>query len=198
MVEVPRVTFAGFLDEQGLRRVTYAWIDVEGNEEQVIRGMRLEARHGTFPIFQYELSATWSDQRKAKGGNWTQRDAAAYLESHGYSIYVIGVTQMGRQPQTLEAEAIMQSNPWTSQAKLLPVRPSDFASTCLLLGRLSPGNNMQGNALAVNWRMLAQHGAQNAWVARAVERASNRTAPGVSMLPWTRPETVGLRATAWS
>ena len=93
-VEVPLVSWSDFLVKQEIAWVMYAWIDVEGHEESVLRGMQLEGRRSAFPVMQYELGGTWADQRKV--GHWTQGDAARYLEELGYEIYVIGVRHKGR------------------------------------------------------------------------------------------------------
>lgn len=88
-VETVAVTsWADFAAEQQLKEVAYALIDVEGHEVKVLRGMRLEERAHTFPLFQYELGGTWADSRHAT--NWTQADAAAYLEGLGYTLYLMG------------------------------------------------------------------------------------------------------------
>lgn len=77
-----------FVKARGIPEVSYALVDVEGHEMPVVHGMNLEKLKTTFPVFQYELGGTWVDKRHA--GPMTQADAAKYLESLGYSIFLMG------------------------------------------------------------------------------------------------------------
>lgn len=82
------MTPAGFLKEEGIPGVFYFLIDVEGHEQEVIKGMELETNAKRFPLFQYELGGTWADSRRT--GPWTQFTTALYLEMNGYDVYLIG------------------------------------------------------------------------------------------------------------
>lgn len=78
-----------FVRSEDIPEVSYALIDVEGHEMAVIHGMNLEKMKTTFPVFQYELGGTWGNDPRHTG-TMTQEDAARYLESLGYSIFLMG------------------------------------------------------------------------------------------------------------
>ena len=75
---------------QGIQsQVSYVLIDVEGQEPNVIRGMRLETNRQIFPLFQYELGGTWADSRH-DAKQWGQYGIAMYLKALGYTLYLMG------------------------------------------------------------------------------------------------------------
>lgn len=120
-----------FLETQGIDKVDYFVIDVEGHEQEVIKGMRLETNAPKFPVFQYELGGTWADSRRT--GPWTQFTMAFYLELLGYDLYLMG---------TVHGNAV-----------LLRVGPEFFRySSANYEGYENGGQKyfVQGNALAVH------------------------------------------------
>jgi FkbM family methyltransferase len=125
------LTPAGFLREQGFHDIFYFLIDVEGHEQEVIKGMELETNADRFPLFQYELGGTWADSRRS--GPWTQFTTALYLEMNGYDVYLIGSKD--------------------GQPALLPTPPEFFRySRVHHEGSENGGQKyfVQGNALAVH------------------------------------------------
>eukprot|EP00283_Hemiselmis_rufescens_P010251 CAMPEP_0173436156 /NCGR_PEP_ID=MMETSP1357-20121228/15790_1 /TAXON_ID=77926 /ORGANISM="Hemiselmis rufescens, Strain PCC563" /LENGTH=350 /DNA_ID=CAMNT_0014401215 /DNA_START=109 /DNA_END=1161 /DNA_ORIENTATION=- len=79
--------------QNGVQRVLYLVLDVEGSEPKAIRGMRLrrEENRRRFAVFQYELGGTWAmrDPRHM-ADKWDQLRAAQHLEGLGYVLFLIG------------------------------------------------------------------------------------------------------------
>ena len=71
----------------------YVLIDTEGHEPRVIRGMELarEENQARYPLFQYEVGATWGrlDPRH-HNDSWTEEIAARHLHDCGYDVFLIG------------------------------------------------------------------------------------------------------------
>lgn len=144
------ITPAGFLEDQKMSGLFYALIDVEGHEQEVIKGMGLETNAAKFPVFQYELGGTWADSRRT--GPWTQFTTALYLELNGYEVYLIGSKD--------------------GKATLLRTPPEFYRySTVHYEGFENKGQKyfVQGNALAVH----KQHASakMKSFVEEAVRRA---------------------------
>ena len=76
-----------FADARAISEVVFAVVDVEGHEASVIRGMSLETRSTTFPVFTFELGASWVNFKNS--GNWTQRETASYLARLGYELFLV-------------------------------------------------------------------------------------------------------------
>lgn len=80
--------------ERGIDLSSYVAIDVEGFEPKVLRGMRLDEtqNQARFPHFQFELGGTWArkDPRHGHELEWSQYDAASYLEKNGFKLFLIG------------------------------------------------------------------------------------------------------------
>ena len=80
--------------EHRVTSTSYVVIDVEGYEPKVLRGMHLEqpANQKLFPHIQYELGGTWGARDPRHGGvhEWSQYDAAKYMEQSGYLLFLIG------------------------------------------------------------------------------------------------------------
>jgi FkbM family methyltransferase len=128
-VQVLRPT--DFLVKYQIDRVAYFVIDVEGHEQEVIKGMGLATNAERFPIFQYELGGTWADSRRT--GPWTQFSLAFYLELLGYDIYIMG---------------LIDGHP-----ALLRTAPDFYRFSIVNHEGFSNGGQrffVQGNALAVN------------------------------------------------
>lgn len=77
-----------YVTEKGIPRVDYFLIDVEGAEQVLVRGMKLEENSALFPLFQYELGGTWGDSRRI--GPWSQFSFAVYLDALDYDLYLMG------------------------------------------------------------------------------------------------------------
>lgn len=91
-------SWSNFTREHGIWRVSYALIDVEGNEGRVLQGMDLEHLAEVFPVFQYEQSR----------GVWSLTDIAKYLDALGYSIFLMGVK---REKQNASTPVLLQIYP---------------------------------------------------------------------------------------
>lgn len=149
--EVPVVRWADVLEEQALRRVDYAMLDVEGSEVRAIMGMNLPQLARRFPIIQYELGATWADRRHAT--NVTQVEMARFLEAHGYILFLIG-------DATYHVCSERPKHCNGSLPLLLPVDASFFRDThlagagCTRWAPHSRPNVVGGNALAVHTSTL--------------------------------------------
>ncbi len=138
-----------FVDAHEISQVTFALVDVEGHEASVIRGMELETRSATFPIFTFELGSAWVSFKHA--GNWTQQSTATYLTRLGYELFLIGANGCGPSACNIRPEAYIPT--------LLPVSPDNFAEpNCRPWRRVSAtgprpwllrGSALDGNALAV-------------------------------------------------
>ena len=113
-------------------------VDVEGSEARAVLGMQLSRLAWRFPIIQYELGATWADQRHAT--NVTQVELARFLEAHDYSLFLIGD----------------HGNASGSVPLLLPVDANFFRDTnqvgagCTRWAPHRRPNVVGGNALAVH------------------------------------------------
>ena len=157
-------SWADVMRQRSIREVTYALVDVEGHEEHVLRGMRLEQNAAAFPMFQIELGGTWSDFRHA--GVWSEADAASYLEALGYRLYLIGAIH--RKGHFHPHHTYMYS------PALLPVRPSHFTAVkCLKWLNQKPGSGVQGNLLAVHSQALSR----KPWLSEFIENATHRALP---------------------
>jgi len=157
-------SWADVMRQRSIREVTYALVDVEGHEEHVLRGMRLEQHVSAFPMFQIELGGTWSDFRHA--GVWSEADAASYLEALGYRLYLIGAIH--RKGHFHPHHTYMYS------PALLPVRPSHFTVVkCLKWLNQKPGSGLQGNLLAVHSQALSR----KPWLSEFIENATRRALP---------------------
>jgi len=147
--EVKTGRWEDFVKSHGIPEVSYALIDVEGHEMPVVHGMDLEKLKTTFPVFQYELGGTWVDGRHA--GNMTQEDAARYLESIGYSLFLMGVDAHGK-------------------PVLAQMTPEAFtAATCVEEGGKT---FVQGNALAVLMEELPKKPWLKSLISEMIERDS--------------------------
>ena len=146
-VPMPVQAWSDFLVERSVPEVLYALIDVEGHEVSVLRGMHLERNTAAFPIFQFELGGTWSDERH--NGDWSQYETAQYLEALGYRVYLIGAKH--HHGYYVEKRA----TPDRYRPLLLSFNASQFRNThCLRHLEFRPGSGVQGNALAVHSQTL--------------------------------------------
>ena len=88
------ITISEWMDLNFIKLAIYTLIDAEGYEPRILRGMRLFELHNQqrFPIIQYELGGTWAKYDKRHGGEneWTQKQAAEYMRSNGYELFIIG------------------------------------------------------------------------------------------------------------
>lgn len=141
-VAMPVQAWSDFLVQRSIPEVLYALIDVEGHEVSVLRGMHLERNTAAFPVFQFELGGTWSDERH--NGDWSQYETAQYLEALGYRIFLIGAKH--HHGYYVEKRA----TPDRYRPLLLPFNATHFRKTNCLRHLHHPGNGMQGNALAVH------------------------------------------------
>ena len=131
-VPMPVQAWSDFLVERSVPEVLYALIDVEGHEVSVLRGMHLERNTAAFPMFQFELGGTWSDERH--NGDWSMYETAQYLEALGYRIYLIGARHhRGRYMESL-------AKPERYRPLLLPFNSTPFRNT--RLPHLHPGNGV--------------------------------------------------------
>lgn len=115
--EAATVSMAEWADENHVTLSLYTLIDVEGHEPRVLRGMKLHdlSNQRRFPIVQYELGGTWAerDKRHYSGSEtegdkrnerhysgseteWTQKQAAEYMRSNGYELFIIGTNNWMR------------------------------------------------------------------------------------------------------
>jgi len=115
--EAATVSMAEWADENHVTLSLYTLIDVEGHEPRVLRGMKLHdlSNQRRFPIVQYELGGTWAerDKRHYSGSEteqdkrdnrhysgseteWTQKQAAEYMRSNGYELFLIGTNNWMR------------------------------------------------------------------------------------------------------
>ena len=151
------VTWAHFVHAHSIGEVDFALIDVEGHEPSVLLGMNLDHSPQRFPIFQYEIGSTWVSASSA--GGWSEADAALYLESHGYRLYLLG-----SKPAVKWAPGAYGQGDWTKagyKSMLLPIASAHFreaaASKCMPFSKsAADGNGMQGNVLAVHTSALSR------------------------------------------
>ena len=88
------VALADFLRIQGVQKVGYAAIDVEGVEPRVIQGMKLEEKRNRrlFGAFQWEAGPEWVDAERPPDTP-DREEQVAILDALGYQNYLIGVSK---------------------------------------------------------------------------------------------------------
>ena len=174
-----------FADARGISEVVFAVVDVEGHEASVIRGMSLETRSAAFPVFTFELGASWINFKNS--GNWTQQETASYLARLGYELFLVGSIGCGPSRCT--------NMPGAFKPALLPIKAHFFgAPDCRRkqkhAGAAAPrpwlvrGSALDGNALAV----LASARRRMRWL--DVFLRKHVVEPSSSLRPWEpRPRT---------
>ena len=91
--KISTVLLSSFVFDNNINETIYVLIDTEGHEPNVLRGMNLNLidNQKKFPIIQYELGGTWAkNDNRHNNDPWDQKQAAIYLEQHGYKLFLIG------------------------------------------------------------------------------------------------------------
>ena len=131
------VAMSQWCDQHNITRTAYVVIDVEGFEPKVLRGMLLEeiANQKRFPHFQFELGGTWAARDPRHGGpqEWSQYEAAAYVDRCGYLLFLIG------------------ADGW------LHVSPQFFENGPHMLEEQGNGKFVQGNLLCLHSKYAENH-----------------------------------------
>lgn len=104
-------SWSNFTREHNIWRVSYALIDVEGNEGRVLQGMDLEHLAEVFPVFQYEQGR----------GVWRPIETAKYLDALGYSIFLMGAKHEKQNASTPALSQKLQHRSFSQQNASTPV-----------------------------------------------------------------------------
>lgn len=81
-VDVPSLSLDGFCDREGVNRINFLKVDVEGFEVSVFRGAKRLLRERRVDYICFEIS-----QRPLKAAGFASRQVFAELEQWGYSVY---------------------------------------------------------------------------------------------------------------
>ena len=159
---VKTIGLRAFLAREHVRRVDFSIIDTEGHEESVIQGMQLlsAASAQVFGIFQYELSAMWTDRdglRDAWTGNTSQlvlawRLQALKLERVGYSLYIVGARTNGCKLTTHDGYACR------GKAVYMHVHADFFSAIANAYEALSREATFVRNRYSPSFNVVAVHG----------------------------------------